>query len=247
MPKPYTYLIGWPELDRWYYGIRFAKKAHPDDLWVTYFTSSKHVKAFAAEHGPPTIKQIRKIFEEGGVDKAREYEHKVLRRMKVVKSSRWLNKTDGKSRPSMVGDDNHMRSPEHRKRFSENNPMKNPEIAAKTASKLRGVPKPWQQGDKNVSKLPEVQKAISDALYGRTNDWMIGDKNHMRSPEHRQRFSENNPMTNPESVEKLRKSKTGVKHKIVMCPHCGKSGGHANMTRYHFDNCKKTLNAKSMV
>ena len=182
MSKPYAYLIGWSELDRWYYGIRFAKKAHPDDLWVTYFTSSKHVKAFAAEHGPPTIKQIRKIFEEGDVEVAREYEHKVLRRLKVVNNDKWLNETDNKSRPiyRMVGDDNHMRSPEHRKRLSENNPMTNPEIASKTA-------------------------------------------------------------------EKLRRSKTGVKHKLVTCPHCSLSGGQSNMTRYHFDNCKKTLNAKSMV
>ena len=24
----------------------------------------------------------------------------------------------------------------------------------------------------------------------------------------------------------------------VKCPHCSKSGGQSNMTRYHFDNCK---------
>ena len=33
--------------------------------------------------------------------------------------------------------------------------------------------------------------------------------------------------------------KTGPSpHSIVECPHCGKSGGKAAMTRYHFDNCK---------
>jgi hypothetical protein len=26
---------------------------------------------------------------------------------------------------------------------------------------------------------------------------------------------------------------------IVQCPHCGKNGGHINMKRYHYDNCKK--------
>jgi len=30
--------------------------------------------------------------------------------------------------------------------------------------------------------------------------------------------------------------------KIITCPHCGKSGGVSNMTRYHFDNCKKKNN-----
>lgn len=33
----------------------------------------------------------------------------------------------------------------------------------------------------------------------------------------------------------------GKKYKIknVVCPNCGKSGAGANMTRYHFNNCKK--------
>ena len=30
--------------------------------------------------------------------------------------------------------------------------------------------------------------------------------------------------------------------KIITCPHCSKSGGVSNMTRYHFDNCKKKNN-----
>ena len=37
---------------------------------------------------------------------------------------------------------------------------------------------------------------------------------------------------------KISESKTGMKFKIVTCPHCGKQGGGGNMTRYHFDNCK---------
>jgi len=29
------------------------------------------------------------------------------------------------------------------------------------------------------------------------------------------------------------------KYKIVECPYCKKSGGQSNMTRYHFNNCRK--------
>ena len=25
---PYTYLIGWTKLDKWYYGVKYAKIAH---------------------------------------------------------------------------------------------------------------------------------------------------------------------------------------------------------------------------
>lgn len=33
-------------------------------------------------------------------------------------------------------------------------------------------------------------------------------------------------------------NRASVIQPVVTCPHCGKSGGIKNMTRYHFDNCK---------
>ena len=86
----YTYLIGWSKHQKFYYGVRFAKNCHPSDLWVTYFTSSKHVKEFSYLNGPPDIIQIRKIFKDA--NKAREYEHKVLRRLKVNKKDKFMKK-----------------------------------------------------------------------------------------------------------------------------------------------------------
>lgn len=40
-----------------------------------------------------------------------------------------------------------------------------------------------------------------------------------------------------ETKRKMSASKKGAQ-KIKKCPHCGKSGGLSNMTRWHFDNCK---------
>jgi hypothetical protein len=40
---PYTYLIGWSKLNLWYYGSQYGKKAHPSNLWRTYFTSLEEV------------------------------------------------------------------------------------------------------------------------------------------------------------------------------------------------------------
>lgn len=48
---PYTYIIGWPSLNKWYYGVRYAKNCQPDDLWKSYWTSSRHVSAFRLLHG----------------------------------------------------------------------------------------------------------------------------------------------------------------------------------------------------
>jgi hypothetical protein len=86
----YTYLIGWSEHNKFYYGARWAKNCSPEDLWTTYFTSSKHVKAFSEEYGKPDIIQVRKIFSDA--DKCKLHERKVLERLNVLRNDKWLNK-----------------------------------------------------------------------------------------------------------------------------------------------------------
>ncbi len=87
--KPYTYLIGWSHLNKWYYGVRFKKNANPSDLWKTYFTSSKKVKEFRELYGEPDIIQIRKVFDNR--EKALMHEYKVINRLNCVRSNDWLN------------------------------------------------------------------------------------------------------------------------------------------------------------
>lgn len=91
----YTYLIGWSKLNKFYYGVRYAKKATPSELWVTYFTSSKHVASFRATHGEPDIIQIRREFSDES--KARDWECKVLTRLGIPKNEKFLNRTNNKS------------------------------------------------------------------------------------------------------------------------------------------------------
>jgi hypothetical protein len=96
---PYTYLIGWSKLNKWYYGVRYAEKysnsclyktgCHPDDLWKTYFTSSKVVKKYRSEYGEPDIVKVRRIFT--SKTKAILWEEKVLQRLHVLESDKWLN------------------------------------------------------------------------------------------------------------------------------------------------------------
>jgi len=91
----YTYLIGWSKYNKFYYGVRFSKNCRPEELWVSYFTSSKHVKNFAKINGDPDIIQVRKIFDDA--NKARNWEEKVLKRMKVIEKDIWINKSNNKS------------------------------------------------------------------------------------------------------------------------------------------------------
>ncbi len=89
---PYTYLIGWSNHNKYYYGLRYGMKCNPSELWNTYFTSSKHVKDFKEKYGNPDIIQIRKTFD--SKDKACEWEHKVLRRINAKDRIDFLNQTD---------------------------------------------------------------------------------------------------------------------------------------------------------
>jgi hypothetical protein len=91
----YTYLIGWSNFNKFYYGVRFSKNCRPEDLWTSYFTSSKHVKSFANQYGDPDIIEIRKKFNDA--NKARLWEEKVLIKMKVLENDLWINKTNNKS------------------------------------------------------------------------------------------------------------------------------------------------------
>jgi hypothetical protein len=93
MKTPYTYLIGWKDLDKWYYGVRFARNCHPDDLWTKYFTSSKVVQEYREKYGEPNVVEVRCVF--NTPSQARLWEEKVIRRITAVKSDRWLNKGCG--------------------------------------------------------------------------------------------------------------------------------------------------------
>lgn len=93
----YTYLIGWSQQGKFYYGCQFGKNANPGNLWKTYFTSSRHVKAFRLEHGDPDIIEVRKIF--GGDGAAcRSWEERVLTKIMKRRDGMWLNRraTSGK-------------------------------------------------------------------------------------------------------------------------------------------------------
>lgn len=92
----YTYLIKWSNTNKSYYGVRYAKGCTPEDLWVTYFTSSKFVHAYRKLHGEPDLIKIRKVFGDDPV-KAKLWEEKVLKRLNCVYNNDWLNQSNNNS------------------------------------------------------------------------------------------------------------------------------------------------------
>ena len=196
--QPYTYLIGWSELDRWYYGVRYAIACKPDDLWVSYFSSSKIVKQFREEYGDPDIIKVRKCFENPG--QAREWEEKVLKRMKVVVSEKWLNENDSCAPPILFGHThNRGRKPtqetiESRRQtmkdtMSKKFPIENrKKRLAKNSDELLEVYRQrsidlWENRSEEAKK--EISKKISEKNKGLKN--RLGQKN---SEDHRKKASE---------------------------------------------------------
>jgi hypothetical protein len=167
----YTYLIGWKDLNKWYYGVRYSKSCNPSELFVTYFTSSKKVKIFFEKNGYPDIIQIRKTFD--CVIKAQIWEHKVLKRMKVIESDEWLNLTDNKA--ISLNCSMHGWSEVSRKKMS--NSRKNKKHSESTKQKIsqkhKGRNTPWLTGKSRPehslkmlgSNNPKARSVFHDGIF----------------------------------------------------------------------------------
>jgi len=226
MTQPYTYLIGWPEHNLWYYGVRYANNCNPSEFWVNYKTSSKHVKDFIAEYGDPSIKQIRKVF--NNRDKARLWENKVLKRLKVINESKWLNKTDNKSIEPLYG----INHPNYHRRGA-NSPIygiKKPKIAEikkqewllnnpmhNELSKAKSIEK--RSGNNHHMKKEEIRSKVSGK-----NNWLFKKPGELEK--RRQQFIEMN------------KARTGKKFPKKSCPLCSREIG-INAFHRHYKKCKE--------
>ena len=91
--KAYTYAIHFLITGQIYYGVRYAKGCHPSELGKKYFSSSKSVQRLINEHGIDNFRfEVRKCFDDP--KKARDFETKVLQRLKVKSNPKFLNKHD---------------------------------------------------------------------------------------------------------------------------------------------------------
>ena len=183
-------------------GVRYASGCHPDDLWIKYFTSSKHVQEFRKEHGEPDVVEVRQTFPTDTL--AREWESKVLKRMKAVRSPKWLNFSyggstffcDGHSEETRqkisVSNKGRRLSEEHKRRIGQKSATrKHSEESKKKISERQS----------GVKKSEEFKQKISTSLKGRR-----------LSEEHKRRISEaHKGISIPHSEES--KKKMSIAHK----------------------------------
>jgi hypothetical protein len=226
MTTPYTYLIGWPEYNIWYYGVRYAVGCHPSDLWNPYTTSSPIVKEFFKLHGNPTVIQVRNTFNDQMT--ARIWENRVLKKMSVVQNPKWLNEHDQMAPPAYSGDkhwmkvqnydgSSHWKKTDEGREFSrklwkgEKNPSKNPDSLARSIEK--------RSGELHHMKKSEISKKVSGK-----NNYIYKDPQALA--ERRERFI------------KMNKARAGKPYRKVACQYCNMECGTNNIKR-HEKCCKK--------
>lgn len=224
--KSYTYLIGWSKLKLYYYGVRFAKGCHPDEFWISYHTSSRSVHECIEMHGSPDIVTIRRIFT--NIETARKWETKVLKRLKVVLRTDFLNKTDNISIAPMCGD---------------NNPAKRPEVKAKIAASVSkyyedkpgtNAGKTWS--DEKTREWGDARKGSNNPFYGHTHS-----VENRRLISERQQGEKNSFYGKRHSVslkKMVSKQFKGIPKSRVCCIHCHKDVTVNTFPMYHGDNCK---------
>ncbi|QIG65695.1 GIY-YIG domain-containing protein [Ochrobactrum phage vB_OspM_OC] len=96
---PFTYLVTFTHPDTlekfYYYGSKYGKDCHPNDLWTTYFTSSKEILSLIEQFGKDVFTAtIRRTFP-GDPKRCVQFETNVLRRLNVIHNPKWLNKSFG--------------------------------------------------------------------------------------------------------------------------------------------------------
>ena len=91
MFQAYTYYLYHVPTGKKYYGSRAANKCEPEmDLWNEYFSSSDLVESLIKEYGKDSfVAEVRKKFDVA--QDARDWEDRVLRKLKVVEKDDWLN------------------------------------------------------------------------------------------------------------------------------------------------------------
>jgi hypothetical protein len=93
---PYTYLISFPLIQKIYYGVKYARHCTPEELGVTYFSSSKIVRRHIKQQGlQNTNFEVRRIFND--IEQAKQWETKVLQKFDARNDKRFLNKHNNAS------------------------------------------------------------------------------------------------------------------------------------------------------
>lgn len=235
---PYTYILEWTKQGKRYIGARWASGCHPNDLWSTYFTSSKYVAEFVAQYGAPDIILIDKIFDTAQEAMARE--QGLQKQFDIKNNDAFLNK-------AIAGIFN-FNDPDIRKKMS----------AARLGTKQSPEWIAWvTEFHRTRKRSADTGRKISTSRKGHRHSKATREKIRIAKlgrpsplkgrPVSEERAAKLRTQTlgaklSEEHKAKIKKSshfQKDVKQERVECPHCGIVGGKFTMPRWHFNNCNK--------
>jgi hypothetical protein len=106
-------------------------------------------------------------------------------------------------------------------------PLTSPEVQRKAVEASQATQQKMKEVGLHPFQNPELRARNAEAdRKKRKEEWEKGEAH----------------LQKPDVIEKRKKSSSKSRStqnsKKVKCPHCGKEGGHTNIKRYHFDNCK---------
>lgn len=229
----YTYLVKFKPTGQFYYGSRCAKGCHPDEFWITYFTSSKIVHELIDQHGKESFEfEIRAVFSDCPKD-AQDWERKVLKKMNVCGRQDFLNKHNG-CVPVLSG----WKNPFFGKRHSEETKRK------MRKPKKRCIFKRKISNETRI-KIGKIRKGKSYVqLYGEERSFAIrkklsrcGSSNPMFGKKRPEIVGDLNPSKREDVKEKIKQAKYERDLERYFCEVCKCNFDKANFIKAHGEKC----------
>lgn len=266
----FTYLLGWSQLNKFYYGVRYKEGVQESSVGTTYFSSSKYVHKFIEQYGNPDVIQIRKRFQ--SKVKAKSWEEKVIRRMKCILSDMWLNRGNNNSFKEIVMTEDIAKKISEVKRknsktrsklvfynngtsnkgFREGDVIPDGWVVGRIASKSQ---KEWyaklNEQILTPEKRKETGKKVSATTKGKPKPEGFGQKitaAQLGKPKP-WNAGDNNPAKDPEVRKKISDKKKGCKHytdgyKLIFVKEGTQPEGFYQTSIYHF---KKLHESKQQI
>ncbi len=151
----YTYLLTHIPTGKRYYGVKYGKNSHPENLWITYFSSSKIVKDLIKSYGKDSfIAEVRKLFDTP--EEAFAWEQKLIKKCNLIHNTNWLN--EGCFGTGNLTYAMKYKTKEHIEKVTKSRLSKNYKHSLETREKIK---------EANLRRTEDWKNKISDSLTGK--------------------------------------------------------------------------------